>query len=136
MVVGCHSEPERDLETSCIALGDSMNRITSAVTLLLFAGQVQAAFVTGNELSELCTPDKSDPTYPARLAECRGYVVGVYDRVTYEANGAPLCVNGNVTMGQVVKIFVAYAERNPASLHLPAAEMVQRSITEAFQCGK
>lgn len=106
------------------------------VVALLFSNSSYSAFNAGNEILALCEAKENEEFYFQKSAECRGYVAGVYDHFTGTVKDGVLCLNGKITMGQIVKIFVAYAKKNPAELNKPADIIVENSIYDAFKCRK
>lgn len=46
------------------------------------------------------------------------------------------CVPPQATLTQLIKVYVAWGNRNPAKLHQPAAASVTQAFMEAFPCGK
>jgi hypothetical protein len=96
-----------------------------------FVGSVDAAFLSGNDLYALCTTPERDRFYLQDQAECRGYVAGVYDHMS---RTDAFCPRRGVQMGQVTRIFVAYAKKNPQNLDRPAGHIVEEALRDAFPC--
>ena len=113
-----------------------MYKIIMAFSVVISSFSANAAFIFGNELYQLCTSDENSQFYFQDESECRGYVTGVYDRLTGTAKNGVLCLEGKITTGQVKKIFIAYADKNPAKLNRSAYEVDESSIYQAFRCSK
>ena len=104
---------------------------------LLISSVSHAAFYSGNDILALCEAKEGDKFYFQDSAQCDGYVTGVYDHFTGETvKKGTLCLGGKITVGQVRKIFIAYANKNPAQLNQPADLVVANSIYDAFKCRK
>lgn len=112
-----------------------MKKLVFALTLLL-SNFSYSAFNTGNEILALCEAQEGEEFYFQKIAECRGYVAGVYDHFTGTVKDGVLCLNGKITIGQIRKVFIAYANKNPAVLNEPADIVVENSIYNAFKCSK
>lgn len=59
-----------------------MYKIIMAFSVVISSFSANAAFIFGNELYQLCTSDENSQFYFQDESECRGYVTGVYDRLT------------------------------------------------------
>jgi hypothetical protein len=107
---------------------------TIGVILFLVSSVSIAGFTTGNELYQSCVATRSDQFYFQKSARCAAYISGVFDEIISEPKGRRLCLDSNITRGQVVKVFVAYADRNPRLLNKPANNVVSAAILNAFKC--
>ena len=69
-----------------------------------------------------------------------GYVVALhdFDRVIAQAakQSTRFDAPTETTFGQLVKVFVKYADTHPEFLHEPAVRHVLQSLAEAFSPGK
>ncbi|HIF8869650.1 TPA: Rap1a/Tai family immunity protein [Vibrio cholerae] len=111
-------------------------KILLLIITLIFSSVSHSAFFSGNDILALCEAKKEDKFYFEDSAQCYGYVTGVYDHFTGTIKEGVLCLNEKITVGQVVKIFVAYANKNPAKLNQSADIVVENSIYDAFKCNQ
>ena len=81
---------------------------------IVFAGEAQADFISGNELWDACQADETKE--PARATLCIGYILGadetyqalqVANQVTY------YCVPDKVQNGQVIDVVKLYLRDHP-----------------------
>jgi Rap1a immunity proteins len=73
------------------------------------------------------------------LYECMGYICGVVDAPTIasrrnESGAFSACIPESVSKGQLVRIYLKYADNHPERLHLVAAIMVIEALEVAFPC--
>lgn len=80
-----------------------MYKIIMAFAITISSFSANAAFIFGDELYQLCTSDENSQYYIQNESECRGYVTGVYDRLTGTAKDGVLCLKGKITTGQIKK---------------------------------
>lgn len=115
---------------------------TTAIWLLLIAGQTQAEFITGNEIFDDCENGHE---------VCGVYVMGVVDAfgvVSNEGKTLPImsdedqvieiktfCMAERVTGSQLAGVFLKYLQGNPENRHWNAAILVHNSLLEKFPCG-
>ena len=104
------------------------------ILCVFFSGYANSAFMSGNELLEMCESKESERFHFQIIAECSGYVTGVYDHYTGTTKDGVLCLSGKITIGQIKKIFVSYANKNPEKLNKPADFVVESAIYQAFRC--
>lgn len=74
--------------------------------------------------------------------ECVGYLEGTFDteaviRAT-KGNDAPhnVCQPSEMTLGQLVRVFVKYSDAHPEMLHLPGALLLHNALVLSFPCPK
>jgi len=70
-----------------------------------------------------------------RGAELQGYLDYKLQNDLYE-NILRACKPPNVTVEQVVKIFIKYLDNHPEKLHLLPATIVHFSLSEVFPCNR
>jgi hypothetical protein len=119
---------------------------------LLFASGLLAAFLwpgagvaqyqTGKALLDLCARHGKEPAAAdsdaqvlrevAATATCRGYLMGVADRVEDDAGVA--CIPPEATVGELLSALRGYAERHPDELHRPASQVVAGALRRAYPC--
>lgn len=97
--------------------------------LLLFSFNVGANGYTGNELYNIC---KSKDMYDRGV--CLGYITSTYDYALFTELRGKVCIDRNAAWSQAIKIFTAYADKNPKDLHYPAVYLIHNSIIDAFKC--
>ncbi|HGS4442004.1 TPA: Rap1a/Tai family immunity protein [Vibrio cholerae] len=111
-------------------------KILLLIVTLIFSSVSHSAFYSGNEILALCEAEKEDQLFVEDLSWCAGYLTGVFDHLAGTTKEGVLCLNGEITVGQVRKIFVAYANKNPAELNQSAYIVVYNSINDAFNCNQ
>jgi hypothetical protein len=74
---------------------------------------------------------------------CNGYLQGAVDTFEFERqtgvqkySGQSACVPSTVNVGQLVRVYVKYADEHPEELHLAGSIMVWNAIHKAFPCSK
>ena len=101
----------------------------------------KAPFETADLASE-CSELMKDPAASLisafNVGHCNGFVSGVL--LTYQM-GVPdkdktYCVPSGVTIGQVIGVFLKYADEYPSALHLDAGLSLVVAMTVAFPCGE
>jgi hypothetical protein len=101
----------------------------------------KAPFETGDLASE-CRELIQDPAASLISAfnagHCNGFISGV---LLTSQTGSPdknktYCVPGGVTLGQVIGVFLKYADEYPSALHLDAGFSLVVAMTVAFPCGE
>jgi hypothetical protein len=93
-----------------------------ASTIDVRAGQ----FDTGNDFLSLCAN-------ALLVGNCTGSAVGYTDMLNLLGL---VCLNGNVTKGQVRDVIKKYMQDHPAERSHPAASLAYSALTEAFPCKK
>lgn len=77
---------------------------------------------------------------PQKLSYCTAYLEGMVDGGTFVANGDanrfPVCVPPGVTMGEVIRVVLKFADDNPEKLHWGAAPFVTLALARAYPCEK
>jgi hypothetical protein len=89
-------------------------------------------------------------TFPPQGDECWHYLAALQDLTNgVDNDGAPLFLSGICTptastpgkwmvsivnLPQLIRVFTAYARRNPNQLHAPGAYVVVLALREAFPC--
>lgn len=79
------------------------------------------------------------PNNSIKAAACYGYIMGLSDmQFLSERYGLkfPWCLpkSANISIKQVIYIFVAYADKHPEKLHQSAVENFSWAMAEAFPC--
>jgi hypothetical protein len=118
--------------------------------VLVWASMAHSAMRTGKELLGYCTAalrftDQMDHALTLLDGwECLEYLDGVMEGYqespgfwrTWPGHVATptLCLPPRVTRTQLIRIVVQSLHAAPQSLHLPAARLVLRAVTDAFPC--
>ena len=112
--------------------------------LLLFAivfslaHRVSAGFVSGHDLLASCRPRTSNPVSRLKLAECRGYVVGIAD--SFNCGRAYLGFRWNssapATQGDLVTTVITWLTRHPDTLDFQANGLVAAALSDAHPCAE
>lgn len=105
---------------------------------LLSSGPANAGYVSGTDLLGVCAPNKADPVYRLKVAECRGYVVGVADTFDCEeaAHGYHWNVKAEASQPQLAVTVISYLQSQPAALSVPAHINVAQALSQAYPCPK
>ena len=110
----------------CVAV--SMNPINEA----------RSGYLSGSDLLEACKPQAIDAVYRLKVAECRGYVVGVAD--TFDCSRAVIGVRWNsqilVSQEELVKTVISWLNTHPRQLHYQADGLIAAALSEAFPCAQ
>ena len=109
---------------------------------LLNAQGVYAAYISGNQLLEMCSADLQDTANANRYMEaggCRGYITGTVDiyETFDEWNALKYrywCVPDAVDLGQLRAVVLEYLKENPETLHQSASALIVLAYTKAFPC--
>lgn len=107
-------------------------------TVGLFVEPAEAGFYSGNELLNVCSTDRDDPTYFEKTYECVAYISGAVDafNTTREANGLKKCIPAKVTINQLKDVTVRYLEANPVDRRNSASSLVFAGTRKAWPCAK
>lgn len=102
-----------------------------------FAGSAHAGFVSGMDLLQSCVPARADPVFRQKVAECRGYVVGVAD--TFDCTNALMGFTWQSSSRQagqreIVDLVVGWLRSHPEILHYEADGLVAAALSEKFPC--
>lgn len=101
-----------------------------------FAGGAHAGFVSGMDLLATCAPAQADPVYRLKVAECRGYVVGVAD--TFDCKNQLMGFNWQSNMKasqrEIVDMVIGWLRRHPEYLRYEADGLVAAALSEKFPC--
>jgi len=95
-----------------------------------------AGFVSGSELRDSCRPQKIDPVYRLKVAECRGYVLGIADSFDCERQTRLPAWNSRSTVSQedLVNTVLTWLDGHPESLGYQADGLVATALSKAFPC--
>lgn len=106
--------------------------------VFLLAPRVSAGFVSGHDLLASCRPRASDPVSRLRLAECRGYVVGIAD--SFNCGRAYLGFRWNssaeATQGDLVTTVITWLTKHPDTLDFQANGLVAAALSDAHPCAE
>lgn len=100
------------------------------------AGSAVAGYVTGAELRDTCRPQTVDPVYRLKVAECRGYVLGIADSFDCARPLRQPAWNSQSAVSQedLVNTVLVWLDRHPQSLAFQADGLVAAALSEAFPC--
>lgn len=119
-----------------------------AIASLVFASTMASANGTAGHLLNACerldrsakiASDGVTFTQDFDTIYCWGFMSAIQQTSALVVDGKRLlmsCPPANSTITQLIKVFVAWGNRNPASLHNQASAMVQNALIEAFPCPK
>ena len=101
-----------------------------------FAPPAEAGFVTGSDLLTICSPARIDPVYRLKVAQCRGYVVGVADTFDCRSPRVGFTWNSKVRASQeaLVVVVVTWLRKNPMNLRYQADGLVAAALSTEFPC--
>lgn len=104
---------------------------------LLSSGPANAGYVSGTDLLGVCAPNKADPVYRLKVAECRGYVVGVAD--TFDCSNKVMGFTWDSTsqtsQRELVNIVITWLGGHPEFMSYQASGLVAAALSEHFSCG-
>ena len=104
----------------------TMRQILIAATLsMMWPGATSA--VTGFQLQGYCRSGSARPLTSGDLTEhsrCVGYIVGVNDILVSGLDDPDFCIPNGVNGGFFAQVVLSYLDRNPATLHLTAAGLI------------
>ncbi len=113
------------------------------MAVLAAPGDAAAQYLTGKGLLELCARHGKEPAANEADAQvlrdvtvtatCRGYLMGVADRVE-DDGGASVCIPPETTLGDLLAALRGYAERHPDELHRAASQVVAGSLRRSYPC--
>lgn len=108
----------------------------SLVIAFVPCASTHAGFVSGMDLLESCAPARADPAYRQRVAECRGYVVGVAD--TFDCTNALMGFtwrsNMQASQRDLVDLVIRWLRSHPQYLRYEADGLVAAALSEKFPC--
>ena len=107
-------------------------------------------YLTADRLAAQCrtsirleTDEKANWIDASIAQMCNGYLQGAVDTFEFERetgvqkySGQLACVPSTVSVGQLVRVYVKYADEHPEELHLAGSIMVWNAIHKAFPCSK
>ena len=108
--------------------------LLALVAMLGIFGSADATyFVNAGEVLSACESESVD-----RQNKCVSYLAGIVDATTtwvdWEMMPKKFCQPDEVTLEQLRKIYVKYANEHPEELHLTAAGIAVNAFVEAFPC--
>ena len=68
------------------------------------------------------------------LGHCAGYLMGYLETHANLVQDRAVCFPDGVSVAQAVKIYMAWADKNPALWHLPRQATVNIALKSAFPC--
>lgn len=111
---------------ACVAV--SMISVTDA----------KSGYLSGSDLLDSCKPQAGDAVYRLKVAECRGYVIGVAD--TFDCSRAVVGVRWNsqtsVSQEDLVTTVIRWLNAHPRQLQNQADGLIAAALSEAFPCGQ
>ena len=112
-------------------------RTLFALTVFLFAPSVQADD-SSTEFIGQCRNglNHTDPkTMFGDFMFCAGYVAGAMNGVAMMGS-PPFCVKDALTVEQIMRIYLNWADQNPEQWQMPPAATVLRAFVVTFPCKK
>lgn len=110
--------------------------LASAVLILCSASPGQSGFVSGMDLLSFCAPSRADPVYRLKVAECRGYVIGVADTFDCKTQllGFTWQSRNEASQRELVDLVVAFLRQHPQHLRYEADGLIAAALSEKFPC--
>ena len=100
--------------------------------------EARSGYLSGSDLLESCKPRVIDAVYRLKVAECRGYVVGVAD--TFDCTRSVVGGRWNsrvvVSQEELVNIVIRWLNAHPRQLHYQADGLIAAALSEAFPCAQ
>ena len=108
-------------------------KIIAVIAILGMSGQVSAGFSANNLLTDCKSPMSGHQNF------CEGFLLAAAETHNTYAHFGYLkkmfCIpKGTVTIGQLKRVFVRYANIHPGELHLTASSIVMKAFKQAFSC--
>lgn len=113
--------------------------LAAAIAFTFSAGsEAVAGFVSGKDLLDSCSPQKADPVYRLKVAECRGYVIGVADTFDCKrlSSGFGWDSAAPTTQRALVEKVVLWLRSHPETLSFQANGLVAAALSEAHPCSE
>ena len=112
--------------------------LAALVALSTLPTPAMSGFVSGSDLLQSCTPAPVDPVYRLKVAECRGYVVGISDTFDCTTNALGFKWNSSTGSSQrdLVDVVVVWLKAHPNHLHYQANGLVAAALSEAYPCAQ
>ena len=111
------------------------------VVLYVMLGVVPASAADSVELIERCrlytVSDRDLPTTGRatfNLGYCAGYLLGYLETHGSLVKDRSVCFPDQPSVAEVTRIYIAWADQNPALWHLPKNATVNRAFRSAFPC--
>lgn len=96
----------------------------------------EAGYVSGSDLLESCKPRITDAAYRLKVAECRGYVIGVAD--IFDCSTAAFGFRWNsrtpVSQEDLVSIVIRWLNAHPRERGFQAGGLIAAALSESFPC--
>lgn len=110
--------------------------VVAGVLSILSGSEAEAGFVNGSDLLDMCSPQKIDPVYRLKVAECRGYVVGIADTFDCQRNSGGFTWNSAAPGSQqeLVDKVIDWLSAHPSNLAYQASGLVAAALSEAHPC--
>lgn len=105
---------------------------------MLPINDAESGYLSGLDLLDTCKPHVIDAVYRLKVAECRGYVIGVAD--TFDCSRAVIGVRWesrtSISQEELVTIVIRWLNAHPGQLHFQADGLIAAALSEAFPCGQ
>lgn len=112
--------------------------VSVALVALAFTASppAKAGYVTGQDLLSICSPQRADPVYRLKVAQCRGYVVAIADTADCSRKNIEFRWNSatNASQHQLVDTVVGWLEAHPALLTYQADGLVAAALADQYPC--
>lgn len=122
--------------------------LASAISIWAMHTSADSFFLTGNELQRHCKMGETDgATSFIPFGTCIGYLQGVADTIeSHHASNLTggysaihftyrdVCVPPGVEAGQIKRVWMNWADKNPEKLHNTASSLVMSAFAEAWPC--
>ena len=96
----------------------------------------RAGYVSGFDLLESCRPKVVDAVFRLKVAECRGYVVGVADTFDCTREVLGYRWNSRISLSQeeLVNAVIKWLNAHPRQLHHQAGGLIAAALSQSFPC--
>lgn len=103
---------------------------------LLTSVPAQSGYLTGEDLLQSCSPQRVDPVYRLKVAECQGYVVAIADSSDCSRQNLEFKWNSSTgaSQGELVGTVVAWLNAHRELLHYQADGLVAAALSDSFPC--
>jgi len=113
---------------------------TLVIAIVLLTGQAWGEYHSGNKLLALCVSDTFFET-----GQCLGFLTGISDSINIMEETVPnpssrrnisahICKPESVTIVQLEKVWIKWANEHPERLQFTAVSLVMQAFAEAWPC--
>lgn len=110
-------------------------RVLLTLIVLLLAPTAKADSSNSTEFIGRCRNGIGGNSFLSDYMYCAGFITGATNALVVMGN-APFCVKGSITVEQMIRIYLKWADQNPEGWGVPPAASVLRAFVVSFPCTK